>query len=293
MESGSTKLQSQRVRVDPCQGRQRHRRTAEQQPQHPPAGQFRPAQRHGGDESLVASLEVADHDPEAVARRSQRDLVCLIDRLERGDVHPLLESAGDGFATAPRASVQYIRGALTPRGVRHLGDDAVEASPRIVKEEERDRVEADAQVARVCEQTDCSLWSPAEAFQGQVPRALRQRTSFAGEIVVIAEAGRCGSARGPQGDRIEQLWELVEVEKGHEDAVTEGMRDGPGAAVRHPALVYGGGAHAASASSSGAGGKSGAAQAGSPGCGSGPRPPSLSATRSADQTPSSWNPQRQ
>jgi hypothetical protein len=293
MDSGSTKLQPQRIRVDARKGRQGHRRVGDQQANHPPGGELEAAHRHRGDEHLSAALEVPDHDGQSLARPGHRDLIGLLHRLKGGDVHALLEPADDRLVRRALTSVEDVGRSLAPGRVRDLGDDAVERAPRVEQEEERDGVEADAVVARVRQQEDRPRRTSAEANLDPLTGALREVALAAREVVAVAKACRCGAARRPERDPIEQPRQLAQVQQRHEDPVTERVLDRSGAAVRHPAFVDRRSPHAACGMRSRAGPAGGAAGASSPSWGRGPRPPSISATRRADQTPSSWKPQRQ
>jgi hypothetical protein len=203
----------------------------------------------------------------------------------------LLGEAGDDRAVLRGAGVEDVRRPISPGGVRHLGDHAVDPSVRGVQEDERDWVEADAQVAWVRQHPHGPSRPPSQPRQDQVPCPFREGCFVARQVVGLPEARRSRMARGPERDPVEQTRQLIEIEEGREDAVSEGVGDRSGSPVRHPALIYGRGCHAASASSwatgSAAPASTRAADAGSCACGSGPRPPSCSATRSADQTPSS------
>ena len=293
MESSSSKFQPQGVRVDPGQGRDRHRRIAEQEPQHAAAGDLVAAQGHARDEDRAAPFQVPDHHAESLVRPGDGDLVGLLHGLEGGDVHPLPEGPRHVPLGGGSLRVQNVLRPLPPRRVGDLGDHAVNAAPLAMEEEKRDRVESDAEIARVGQQPDGAFRPPPQPGLHEVAGAHRQRPLAAREVVGLAEARRCRAARRPERDRVEDAGELVEIEQRHEDAVAEGVGDGAEAAMRHPPLVDRGARHAASASSSGTGPLRCVTGTTSPACGSGPRPPSLSDTRSADQTPSSWKPQRQ
>ena len=83
MDWGSSKLESQRVRIDAREGRHGRRGIAEQQPEHSSWSDLEPMERHGGDEDLAAGLEIPDHDAEPPAGVGHRDLIRLMHRLER------------------------------------------------------------------------------------------------------------------------------------------------------------------------------------------------------------------
>ena len=293
MKRSAPSLEPQRVDIDPRQRRDRHRGMPEEQAHHPSRGQREAAKRHRGDEDLAVMLEIADLDPQAVGRLAHRDLVGLVHRLKGGDVHALLEAGPNQPIVRSRAPVQHVGGVLSPGGVGHLSDHAVDGLPvLLMEEEEGDRVEADPQITRVREQPDGPRRPTAQAGERQVAGPLGEGPGATAEIVTAAKPGGSRPAGRPERDAVEQLGQLGEVEQGQEDPVVEGARHGSEPAMRDPALVDGGGAHAASASSR-APVSTASASAGRSGWGNGPRPPSASETRSADQTPSSWNPQRQ
>jgi hypothetical protein len=221
MDSGSSELESQRVCVDARQRCDCHRRIGEQQPKHAPAGQLGAAQSHGGDEDLAPALEVPDHDAEPIAGWGKRDLVGLFHWLKGRDVHPLLESAGDQPLALSAARIQHVCGPLSPRGVGDLRDDAVECPLPRMHEEERDRVEADTQVARVRQHPHRPVRPPAQTSLHQVPGAVGEAIAAAGKVVAVPEASRGRAARGPEWNRIEHVRKLVEIEQRHEDPVAE------------------------------------------------------------------------
>jgi hypothetical protein len=287
MESRSSKLQAQGVGVDSGQDRDRHRRIAEQEPQHAAAGDLMAAKGHARDEDRATSFQVPDHYAKSLARAREGDLVGLFHGLEGRDVHPLPEAPRDLAMGYRSTRVQHVRRPLAPRGVSDLGDHAVEVAILAVEEQERDRVEPDTEVARIGQQPDGAARPPAQTGLHELAGALRQRPLAAREVVGLTEARRRRAASRPERDRVEDVGELVEIEERHEEAVAEGVGDGAQAAMRHPPLVDRGARHAASASSSESGSVRCLTGATSPACGSGPRPPSLSATRRADQTPSS------
>ena len=293
MESSSSKFQPQGVRVDPGQGRDRHRRIAEQEPHHAAPGDLVAAQGHARDEDRAAPFQVPDHNAESLVRPGDGDLVGLLHGLEGGDVHPLPEGPHHVPLGGGSLRVQHVFRPLPPRRVGDLGDHAVKAALLAMEEEKRDRVEPDAEIPRVGQQPDGAFRPPPQPGLHEVAGARRQGPLAAREVVGLAEARRCRAACRPERDRVEDAGELVEIEQRHEDAVAEGVRDGAEAAMRHPPLVDRGARHAASASGSETGSLRCVTGTTSPACGSGPRPPSLSDTRSADQTPSSWKPQRQ
>jgi hypothetical protein len=293
MESRSSKFQPQGVCVDPGQGRDRHRRIAEQEPEHAGAGDLVAAQGHARDEDRAAPFQVPDHDAESLVRPGDGDLVGLLHGLEGGDVHPLPEGPDHVPLGGGSLRVEHVLRPLPPRSVGDLGDHAVKAALLVMEEEKRDRVEPDAEVARVGQQPDRASRSPPQTGLHEVAGAQRQGPLAARKVVGLPETRRSRAARRPERDRVEDAGELVEIEQRHEDAVAEGVGDGAEAAMRHPPLVDRGARHAASASSSGTGPLRCVTDTTSPACGIGPRPPSLSDTRSADQTPSSWKPQRQ
>jgi hypothetical protein len=160
MESRSSKFEPQGVRVDLGQGRDCHRRIAEQEPQHAAAGDLVAAQRHARDEDRAALFEVPDHNAESLVRPGDGDLVGLLHGLEGGDVHPLHE----GPLRVPLGSgslrIQHVFRPLPPRRVSDLGDHAVKPALLAMEEEKRDRVEPDAEVARVGQQPDGASRSP-------------------------------------------------------------------------------------------------------------------------------------
>lgn len=149
MEWGSSKLESQRVRIDAREGRHGRRGIAEQEPEHSSWTHLEAMERHGGDEDLATGLEIPDHDSEPAAGGGHRDLIGLMHRLERGDMHSLPEPAGDAAVGLAAMRIEHVCRPLAPGSAGHLGDDALEYPVGVVQEEERDRVEADAEVARV------------------------------------------------------------------------------------------------------------------------------------------------
>ena len=109
----------------------------------------------------------------------------------------------------------------------------------------------------------------------QAARRILERLARVAEEVRRAKP-RGGRTTGrPEGELVEDLGQLRQVEQRHEDAIAEPVLDRAQPAVHHPPLVDRGlPAHAASACAAAC-------------------TPSDSATRRADQTPSSWKPQRQ
>jgi hypothetical protein len=237
-------------------------------------------------------LEVADLDAEPGAWLADGDRVGLFHRLERGDVQPLLEATADRAARRPPPPVEHVRRPLAPRGVGHLGDHRVEGTVVAMEEEERDRVESDAEIPRVREQPDRPVRPATEPLFHEVAGALGQLLIAARQVVPVAESHRRGAAGRPQRNTVEQLGQLVEVQQGEENPVAERVRGRIPATVSDASLVDHRGGHAASASSD-SGSGSGCTVVVWPSCGSGPRPPSACATRRADHIPSSWKPQRQ
>jgi hypothetical protein len=293
MEWHSSKSQPEGVRVDPGQRRDRHRRIAEQQPQHAPGRDLAAAQAHARDEDRPAPFQVPDDNLEPLARRGEGDLVFLLHRLEGRDVHPLPEGPGHPLPGCGPVRVQHVFSPLAPGRVGDLGDHAVEAAIVAVEEQERDRVEPDAEVARVGQQPNGASRPPAQPGLHEVARAVRQKALPIREVVGLVEARRRRAPRRPERDPIENPGQLVEIEQRKEDAVAERVGDGAEAAMHHPSLVDRGARHAASTSGSEERSLGFVTDAVSPTCGSGPRPPSRSDTRSADHTPSSWKPHRQ
>jgi hypothetical protein len=242
---------------------------------------------------LAAALQVADRDAEPLAGLGHRDVVGLLHWLERRDVHSLGERGAKRIAGVIPPAVEDVGRTLAPGRVGDLGDDAVEVAARRVEEDEGNRVEADSEVAGVGEQPHRAGGTAPEPLLDQVAGALRQGPALSREIVPVPEACRRRPSRRPERDPVEQLRELVQVQQRQQDPVAEGVRNLAETPVGDPPLVDGGGAHAASESSSATASIRCNAGMGSRGCGNGPLPPSRSATRSADQTPSSWKPQRQ
>jgi hypothetical protein len=287
MDSGAAQLQSQRVEIDANERRRRHRRVAEERPEQPPARGLEAPQGQRGDVGLPALLQVADRNPESLAGLCHRDVVGLLHRLEGRDMHPLGEGRAQRLARSASVAVEHVGRPLPPGRVGDLGDDAVELALGGVEEEERDRVEADPEVARIGEQPDRPLRPSPEPRLHQVASPLRQRAALSREVVAVAETRRRRATSRPQRNPIQQLRELVQVQQRQQDPVAEGVRNLAEAPVGDPSLVDRRAIHAALANSSETASIRSSARTGSCGCGSGPRPPSLSATRSADQTPSS------
>ena len=72
--------------------------------------------------------------------------------MEGRDVHPLFEAAAERAVALTRSAVKHVGGALAPGRARDLGDHGVDLLPLVVEKEEANRVEPDAEVARVGEQ---------------------------------------------------------------------------------------------------------------------------------------------
>ena len=287
MQLRSSKFQPKGVRVDPGQRRDGHRRVAEQEAQHAAAGDLVAAQAHVRDEDRAVPLQVPDHDGESLVRPSDGELVRLLHGLEGRDVHPLPEGPLYVPLGGGPLRVQHVLRPLSPWSVDDLGDHAVEVVLLAVEEEERHRVESDAEVARIGQQPHRPSRTPSQTGLHEVTGALRQGPLAAREVIALAKVRRRRATRGPERDRVEDAGELVEIEQRHEDAVAERVRDGAQAAMRHPPLVDSGARHAAAASASEAGSAGSSIGVTPSARGNGPRPPSCSDTRSADQTPSS------
>ena len=194
MESSSSKFQPQGVRVYPGQGRDRHRRIAEQEPQHAPAGDLVAAQGHARDEDRAAPFQVPDHNAESLVRPGDGDLVGLLHGLEGGDVHPLPEGPHHAPLGGDSQRVQHVLRPLPPRGVGDLGDHAVKA-PLAMEEEEGDRVEPDAEIAWVGQQPDGAFRPPPQLGLDEVAGAHHQGPLAAREVVGLAKARQCRAAR--------------------------------------------------------------------------------------------------
>jgi hypothetical protein len=287
MELRSSKSQLEGVGVDPGQGRDCHRRVAKQKAQHAAAGDLVATQGHVRDEDWAVPLQVPDHDVESLIRPSDGELVRLLHGLEGRDVHPLPEGPRHVPPGRGPLRVKDVLSPFSPRSIDDLGDHTVEPVLLFLEEEERDRVESDAEIARIGQQPHGPTRPPPQPSLHEVTGALRQGPCATRKVIGLAEVRRRRATRGPERDRVEEAGELVEIEQRHEDAVAEGVWDGAQAAMRHPPLVDRGARHAASASASAAG-SIGCSIGASPSArGNGPRPPSRSDTRSADQTPSS------
>ena len=203
MESRSSKFQPQSVRVDPGQGRDRHRRIAEQEPQHAAAGDLVAAQGHARDEDRAPLLQVSNLNSESVPGWGDGDLVGLLHGLKRRDVHLLPEGPRHVLLGGGAPRVQHVLRPLPPRRVGDLGDHAVKTAPLIMEEDKRDRVEPDAEIARIGKQPDGPSRPPPQPGLHQVASAHLQGPLAAREVVGLAEVRRCGAARRPERDRVE------------------------------------------------------------------------------------------
>jgi hypothetical protein len=221
MELRSAKSQSHGVRVDPGQGRDGHRRVAEQEAQHAATGDLVAAQGQVRDEDRAVPLQVPDHDVESLIRPSDGELVRLLHGLEGRDVHQLPEGPRHVSLGGGPLRVQDVLSSLSPRSIDDLGDHAVELVLLVLEEEERDRVESDAEIARICQQPHRPTRPPPQPSVHEVAGALRQGPFATRKVIGLAEVCRRRATRGPERDRVEDAGELVEIEQRHEDAVAE------------------------------------------------------------------------
>jgi hypothetical protein len=169
-------------------------------------------------------------------------------------MHLLLERSGDGAPRSAIPTVEHVGDPFPPGRVGHFRDHRLDRAPvRGVEEEKTDGVEADAQVARVCQHPDRPGRLAPDPLPDQLASPLAEAGRAPTQVVLAVEAGGRRPAGRPERNRVEQLRQLVQVEERHEDAVAEAVGHRAEPAMRHPAGVDGGGGHAASASSSAAG----------------------------------------